>query len=189
MSKKFLLTFSTLMISSILLCGCGQTAEEKELQEFASAMTSFTQNITTYNENINSIDPENNEAVTDFLNQLDQLNLEFETLSEIPIPDQYQSISDLASEASENMENAVSYYHTAFESNPFSTNDADIAYQYYSRAMTRVKYIGYVLSGEIPDDENVTVEEETSESLLIEKLLEKGSQTTTGEILDDLINQ
>ena len=66
-------------------------------------------------------------------------------------------------------------------------DDADIAYQYYTRAMTRIQYIGYVLAGDIPEDERVTVLEETSDNALIEKLLNKSTgEITTGEILDDL---
>lgn len=187
MNKKILITCSLILTCASLLGGCEKSTEEKELSEFSTSISSFTRGMNSISEQINNIDPSNAEAKDEFLNYLDQLELQFNGLNETPIPDQYISIRDLASEAEENMAKANSYYKLAFENDTFNSTDADIAYQYYVRAMTRVKYIGYVLSGEVPDTENVTVLEETNDSLLIEKLLEKSAgEFTTGEIIDDI---
>ena len=78
------------------------------------------------------------------------------------------------------MTNAVSYYHSAYEAEEFSEEDADIAYQYYTRAMTRVQYIGYILIGEIPEGDNITVHEETMENKLLDKLLHDDEEAIEG---------
>ena len=52
------------------------------------------------------------------------------------------------------MTNAVSYFHSAYEGEAFDEQDADVAYQYYTRAMVRIEYIGYVLVGEIPENDH-----------------------------------
>lgn len=154
------------------LCACGSTAEEKELADFSEAMSDFTESIEEADTKINELDTTKNESVDELLSLLDGLDAEFQELAELSVPEQYQSIEKLADEASENMSNAVSYFHTAYEAEEFDSDSADIAYQYYTRAMTRVEYIGYVLVGEIPENENVTVEEGTEDSRFIDKLLD-----------------
>ena len=49
------------------------------------------------------------------------------------------------------MTNAVSFYHDAYDTGIYDKEAADIAYEYYTRAMTRIQYIGYILVGEIPE--------------------------------------
>lgn len=53
------------------------------------------------------------------------------------------------------MSMAVSYYHQAYEAETFNQNYADAAYEYYTRANTRLGYILQILHGEEILDENV----------------------------------
>ena len=76
------------------------------------------------------------------------------------VPKQFSYIENLADEASENMTLAVENYHTAFESEFYDSNAADIASQYYERAYKRVQYMITFMHGEVPDDENVQLLEE-----------------------------
>ena len=46
--------------------------------------------------------------------------------------------------------------------------------------MTRVQYIGYILVGEVPEGENITVQEEMMENKLLDKLLHDGEETIEG---------
>lgn len=154
------------------LTGCGKTAEEKELADFSSSISDFTTAIQEADQKINNLDVTKEDSVKELLDILDNLDVEFKELAELSVPNQYESIETLADEASDNMSNAVSYFHTAYEADPFSEQDADVAYQYYTRAMTRVEYIGYVLSGEIPENEHVTVQEKTGDNKFIDKLLD-----------------
>lgn len=176
------------MLLAVCLCvsACGKTDEEKALADFSSSISAFTTTIKDADTKINELDVTAESASEELLDILDQLQEEFEKLAQLPVPDQYHSIEDLADEASENMNNSVSYFHTAYEADTFDPQDADIAYQYYTRAMTRIEYIGYVLSGDIPENEHVTVYEETNDSSLIDKLLQNSdSNITTGEIIEN----
>lgn len=167
------------MIATVLcLSGCGNTDEEKELADFSSSISDFTTVIKNANDQINAIDTSSSDASEQLLEILDHLDTEFQELAELPVPEQYKSIESLADEASTNMTNAVSYYHAAYEAEEFSEQDADVAYEYYTRAMTRVQYIGYVLVGEIPEGENITIHEETIENKLLDTLLRDNDTAT-----------
>ena len=50
------------------------------------------------------------------------------------------------------MTEAVSYYHQAFEAEPFDTVLADVAKQNYDRANVRLQYIVSILHGDIPEE-------------------------------------
>lgn len=175
-------SFKILAIFSVLMClgGCSNTDEEKELASFSASISEFTTVIQDANDQINSIDTTSESASDELLAILDNLDKEFQELAELAIPEQYQSIEDLADEASSNMTNAVSYFHSAYEAESFNEQDADIAYQYYTRAMTRIQYIGYVLVGEIPEGENITIHEEMMENTLLDKLLHDEGETLEG---------
>lgn len=169
-------TKTTLIAACLLIIfttGCGkQSAQEKELSEFSQSMAEFAIQIQNADEEINEIDIQNVNATQDLLNILDNLAETFYELSEASVPSHYQGIEDLADEAYENMANAVSFYHSAYETDPFSAEDAQIAFQYYTRAMTRVEYIGYVLTGNVPENENITVYEKSDDSQIVNKILQ-----------------
>ncbi len=176
-------SFTIIAILTTILCmsGCNTTtAEEKELADFSASISSFTSIIKTADEQINAIDVSSADAPTELLEILDELDTEFKNLSELSVPEQYKSIEDLADEASTNMSNAVSFYHDAYDTGVYDEQNADIAYQYYTRAMTRIQYIGYILVGEIPEGENITVQEEMMENKLLDKLLHDNEETIEG---------
>lgn len=176
---KLIATIATVLC----LSGCGKTDEEKELADFSSSISEFTTMIQDADEQINAIDTSSDDASEQLLEILDHLDAEFQNLAQLSVPDQYKSIEDLADEASTNMTNAVSYYHTAYEAEEFREQDATIAYEYYTRAMTRIQYIGYVLVGEIPEGENITVHEEIIENKLLDTLLHD-NEDATGETIE-----
>lgn len=185
MFKNRLKFAGTIVLTCLCLCACGDNAEEKELAVFSEAMTSFTLSIKSADEDINTIDVNNDSATSDLLLILDQLQVDFESLAELSVPDQFESIEELADDASEYMKNAVSYFHSAYEGETFNEQDADIAYQYYTRAMKRIEIIGFALTGDIPENENITVYEETNDSKLIDKLLQRSDEEiATGEIIE-----
>ena len=167
--KIFLLAFGV----AACISGCGGNSdEEKALAEFSQAISEFSDAIHEADENINGLDISDSGSVDELLQILDDLDSEFSRFAEIAVPEQYAGIESLADQASQNMSEAVSYYHSAFEAETFNQSDADVAYQYYGRAMQRVEYIGYILTGdEIPEDENVTVYEEDNDSRILDKWL------------------
>lgn len=165
------------VVAALCLCACGHTEEERELADFSASISDFTAAIQDADQQINELDTTTEDASDRLLELLDGLDEEFKSLAELSVPEQYQSIETLADEASENMTNAVSYFHSAYEAEEFNEQDANVAYQYYTRAMTRVEYIGYVLVGEIPENDHVTVQEqEINDNSFIDKLLDNNSE-------------
>ena len=161
----------------LCLTACGHTNEEKELADFSSSISSFTVSIQDANQQINELDVNDANASQELLSILDGLDEKFKELADLSVPEQYQSIETLADEASENMTNAVSYFHSAYEGEVFDEQDADVAYQYYTRAMVRIEYIGYVLVGEIPENDHVTVQEqELNDTRFIDKILDNDDE-------------
>ena len=161
----------------LCLTACGHTNEEKELADFSSSISSFTASIQDANQQINELDVNDANASQELLSILDGLDEKFKELADLSVPEQYQSIETLADEASENMTNAVSYFHSAYEGEAFDEQDADVAYQYYTRAMVRIEYIGYVLVGEIPENDHVKVQEqELNDKRFIDKILDNNDE-------------
>ena len=161
----------------LCLTACGHTNEEKELADFSSSISSFTASIQDANQQINELDVKDANACQELLSILDGLDEKFKELADLSVPEQYQSIETLADEASENMTNAVSYFHSAYEGEAFDEQDADVAYQYYTRAMVRIEYIGYVLVGEIPENDHVKVQEqELNDTRFIDKILDNNDE-------------
>ena len=169
----------------LCLTACGHTNEEKELADFSSSISSFTASIQDANQQINELDVNDANASQELLSILDGLDEKFKELADLSVPEQYQSIETLADEASENMTNAVSYFHSAYEGEAFDEQDADVAYQYYTRAMVRIEYIGYVLVGEIPENDHVKVQEqELNDTRFIDKILDNNDEEqSTSEML------
>lgn len=161
----------------LCLTACGHTNEEKELADFSSSISSFTASIQDANQQINELDVNDANASQELLSILDGLDEKFKELADLSVPEQYQSIETLADEASKNMTNAVSYFHSAYEGEAFDEQDADVAYQYYTRAMVRIEYIGYVLVGEIPENDHVTVQkQELNDTRFIDKILDNNDE-------------
>ena len=161
----------------LCLTACGHTNEEKELADFSSSISDFTASIQDANQQINELDVNDANASQELLSILDGLDEKFKELADLSVPEQYQSIETLADEASKNMTNAVSYFHSAYEGEAFDEQDADVAYQYYTRAMVRIEYIGYVLVGEIPENDHVTVQEqELNDTRFIDKILDNNDE-------------
>ena len=161
----------------LCLTACGHTNEEKELADFSSSISSFTASIQDANQQINELDVNDANASQELLSILDGLDEKFKELADLSVPEQYQSIETLADEASKNMTKAVSYFHSAYEGEAFDEQDADVAYQYYTRAMVRIEYIGYVLVGEIPENDHVTVQEqELNDTRFIDKILDNNDE-------------
>lgn len=139
------LTMSFLILMASLT-GCGSKKNES-VETFRSDIDSFAASILEIDAQINTIDPYTDDAVTQLLTYYDALEAEFVSLSELNIPEDYEDVERLADKASEYMTTAVSYFHTAFESETLDTELLSQASVYYEKAFTFVNYIGEVLMG------------------------------------------
>lgn len=169
--------------SLLFMAGCGK---DEKLTAYEEQMSIFFTNIAELNTNMNAVDVTDEAAAqTELLGYLDALEAEFNSLAELEVPEEFISVESLADEAAENMTQAVSLYHSLYESETFDTTIADAANEYYSRANIRLQYIISILHGEIPEGENVTItmddnlntKEETTEEnteIITEESTQKG---------------
>lgn len=150
--KYSVFTIFSIMILwvSMLFTGCG--SQNQELENYKVNMNQFFENIKIYNDSINNIDPQSDTAVSDLLALLDSLDTSFAQMASLTVPDGFPGVDQLAAEASENMSQAVSYYHQAFEGEEYDASLADVAKQYYDRANVRLQYIVSILHGDIPEE-------------------------------------
>lgn len=61
------------------------------------------------------------------------------------------------------MQEADSLYHEACSAETFDQERASAAQEHYQRAMKRIHYIGIMLQGRTPDDEEITIIHETTD--------------------------
>lgn len=140
-----------------LLTGCGK---DEELVKYQDDMETFFEHIIEFNDNMNAIDVSQPDYLSQMLGYLDSLDAEVAWMAGLEVPQQFSAVESLADEASENMTQAVSLYHMAYEGEEYNANVEQAAKEYYDRANIRIQYIIMLLHGEIPEGEGVTYTEE-----------------------------
>lgn len=150
MKKKGILLLSALVLSGILTA-CGN---DPALALFKNEFDAFCLNVSELDTAINSIDTsaENEDSVSEFLEYLNDLDAEFQTLAEIDFPKEFDYLESLADEASAYMTEAVTSYAKAYENDSYVESRAEYAKENYARACKRVQIIIAFLHGETPDD-------------------------------------
>ena len=143
----------------VMLVGCGKN---QALEQYQEDMTTFFEQISMYNDGMNSIDASAEDATNRILDYLDKVEEEIAWMAQLEVPSQFSAVEDLADEADENMKQAVALYHQAYEGDIFDEAVAQAAKEYYDRANIRIQYIITILHGEIPEGEGVTYTEENS---------------------------
>lgn len=167
------------LLCGILLTACGQ---DEELTAYQEDMNTFFEHIAAFNDSMNSIDASSEDATSQLLSYLDQLQAEFTWMAGLTVPDQFSAVDSLADEADENMRQAVALYHSAYEAEVFDEPVAQAAREYYDRANIRIQYIISILHGEIPEGEGVTYTEENRilGGGYLNKTDEEGTEDTGG---------
>lgn len=146
--QLFLLTLCILFLC--MLTGCGKN---EELENYKANMNQFFENIRIFDSSINAIqNPESDEAVAELLSLLDSMDVSFQQMASLEVPDCFPGVDELADDASMYMSEAVSYYHMAYEGGGFDASLEDVARQNYVFANKRLKYIVSILHGDIPDE-------------------------------------
>lgn len=141
----------------LFLAGCGK---DEALDVYQKDMETFFEHMAEFDENMNAIDVGQEDYVAQLLSYLDALDAEVAWMAELEVPEQFSAVDNLADEASENMRQAVSYFHMAYEAKEFMPNYEEAAREYYKRANLRIQYIIMLLHGEIPEGDNITYTEE-----------------------------
>ena len=152
------LLFPVLLLA-LFLTGCGK---DKAVENYRANMTQFFENVQTINDAINQLDPNDENVGEELLPLLDSLDKSFSQMASLEVPDGFPGVSDLATDASKYMTEAVSYYHQAYGGEEYDKTSADIAYQNYQFANKRLQYIVQILHGDIPE-EIFTYDEDASD--------------------------
>ena len=155
----------TAYVIALMICifavGCGKGT--KELDTYYDNMNNFTGNLSVIKDNMDSIDTNAPNAISDILTCLDQLEEQFRLLSEIEVPKEFSANEELADEAYSYMQEANRLYHEFYDDPESDYAVFEAASENYTRAMKRVGYISSILKGETPEGEgvDVTIEEDT----------------------------
>ena len=139
----------------VMLTACG---EDPELTRFRQSMDEFCTKVSEIDTNINNINADSENAATELLAYLDELDLVFQSFARLDFPEEFDYLEELADQSSECMTEAVKSYHEAFSNGSYNEYTAEYAKEYYSRAYKRVQIIITFLHGEEPDDEDLTIE-------------------------------
>lgn len=141
-----------------LLTSCG---EDEKLTAYQEDMNTFFERAAQYNENMNAIDRNSDTAIIELLGYLDALAEDIEWMAELEVPEQFSAVESLADEADENMKEAMTLFHAAYDGD-YDEASAQAALEYYDRVNIRIQYIIVILHGEIPEGEGVTYTEENA---------------------------
>ena len=153
---KYKMTLVCLLFA-FLLTACG---ENEELTAYQEDMNTFFERAAEYNDKMNAIDRESDTAVIELLGYLDAFAEDIQWMAELEVPERFSAVESLADEADENMKEAVSLFHAAYEGDTYDEASEQAALEYYDRTNIRIQYIITILHGEIPEGEGVTYTEE-----------------------------
>ena len=141
----------------IMLTACG---EDPELINFRRSIDEFCTKVSQIDNSINNIDAQSDNATSELLSYLDELDLVFQYFATLDFPEEFDYLEDLADESSKYMTEAVSSYHIAYGNDSYDQYAAEYARQNYSRAYKRVQIIITFLHGDEPDDPDLKIEYE-----------------------------
>lgn len=154
MKNKVRMLFAVLLSVS-MLTACG---EDPELTQFKKSVDDFCTKISEIDTSINSIDAQSENAATELLAYLDDLDLVFQSFAKLDFPEEFDYLEDLADESSEYMTEAVASYHEAYSNGSYNEYMAEYASENYARSYKRIQIIISFLHGEEPDDADLTIE-------------------------------
>lgn len=150
-----ILIFFSIILAAMLLTACG---EDPELARFRKSMDDFCTKISEIDSCINDIDAQSENAVSELLGYLDELDETFKSFATLDFPEEFDYLEGLADESSQYMTQAVASYHEAYGSGSYNEYIAEYARQNYSRSYKRIQIIISFLHGEEPDDADLSIE-------------------------------
>jgi hypothetical protein len=143
------------LLPAAMLTACG---EDPELTQFRSSVDDFCTKISEIDTSINNIDAQSEDATTELLADLDDLDLVFQSFAELDFPEEFDYLEELADDSSAYMTEAVASYHSAYGNGSYNEYMAEYASENYARAYKRIQIIIAFLHGEEPTDADLTIE-------------------------------
>ena len=153
--RRHVLASITALLTAVTLTACGK---DPELAQFKKDMDNFCTKISEIDTAINNIDASAENATSELLACLDELDIVFQGFARFDFPEEFDYLESLADESSEFMTEAVKNYHDAYSNGSYNASVAEYAKQYYIKAYKRVQIIITFLHGDIPSDADLTIE-------------------------------
>ena len=150
-NKINMLLIGILTVFALTSCG-----SDPALTQFKNEVDDFCTSISEIDTAINGVDANSDNAVEEVLLHLDKLEDEFATFAEVDFPEEFDYLENLADEASDYMQVAVTNYKEAYSNNSYNEYTAEYAQENYSRAYKRIQIIISFLHGEEPEDVDLT---------------------------------
>lgn len=152
--KKKLALLTAALITTSMLTACGQ---DPAITEFKNEIDSFCTTISEIDTSINNIDAESENATSELLRYLDDLDTSFQDFAALDFPEEFDYLESLADESGSYMAEAVKSYHEVYSAESYNESTAKYAKENYSRAYKRIQIIITFLHGEEPQDVDLTV--------------------------------
>jgi hypothetical protein len=152
LKNKLRLILAGILTASVLTA-CGS---KDEITEFRNEVEDFCISISDIGNKIDGVDAESDEAVSEVLGYIDDLDAEFQDFAELDFPEQFDYLESIADEASEYMSVAAVSYRDAYTNESYDEEMFKAEYEYAreneSRAYKRIQIIITFLHGEEPED-------------------------------------
>lgn len=150
--NKLLIT-AVCALTALSMTACGR---KDELKQFREDVDTFCYNISEIGTQIDQVDAESDNAVSEILEYLDQLDAEFQNFAELDFPEEFDYLESIADEASEYMTTAVISFRDAYTNESYDEEAFRAQYEYArqneARAYKRIQIIITLLQGEDPED-------------------------------------
>ncbi len=153
MQKKMLILI-IIMLSPLFFTAC---SNDPQVIQFKNDMDTFCSEISSIDLAMNNIDATSENARTELLRHLGNLDNQFKEFSGLDFPKEFDYLEPLADEASNYMTEAVAYYHKTYaDEGIYNEIYEEYATENYSRAWKRIQILISFLHGDEPED--VTLE-------------------------------
>lgn len=151
--KKTLIYLLALVI--LCFCGCEKETETTPIIDnaFETDINEICKTISVLDREMNSIQPDNEQACSDMLDKLDTMEEAFIQFASLKFTDDFSYLQQYAIEAKDYMTEAVSVYRDIYSVTEYDSSKNDYAKENYRRAFKRLQAILTVLRGENPNNE------------------------------------
>jgi hypothetical protein len=140
-----------LLLLALSLLALGACGKDRSLDEYREKMEAFFAKIEVFDNAINALDPEEDDAVDELLENLDGLAAAVKEMAGYKVPEDFIGVAELAGQADYYMTEAVKLYREAYTAEEFNEETAWAALEHYERANLRLRYIAEILRGNIPE--------------------------------------
>ena len=115
------ISLCVIVLTILLLSGCGTSQKLEELQNYRSEMDDFCSSVSSLQSQIDAIEPDSENAQEELLSLLDQLAEISAEAAGFSTPEGYEEAGEMCRRASDYLQEAKGEYHAAFEAEPFDT--------------------------------------------------------------------